>query len=112
MQIASFLENIEFSDKSVAITSMIDNDFSKEIRIAFKKNQIMKEHKTKYPIVVMVLKGKINFTIKETTTILNQGDIISLKGNILHELEAKEESIVRLSLHKKDDFNRVKSILK
>lgn len=111
MNTASFLKNVEFSDKSVVIKALIISDFGREIRIAFKKNQIMKEHKTQYPITVMTLKGSIEFSIGNETTILNQGDIIAVDGNIMHELRALEESIVKLSLHKNDTVERVESII-
>jgi quercetin dioxygenase-like cupin family protein len=110
MNTASFLKNLEFSDKNVVIKALIDSEFGKEIRIAFKKDQIMKEHKTKFPITVMTLQGSIEFTIGEEKIILKQGDIIAVEGNIMHQLKALEESIVRLSLHKNDNVARVKNI--
>jgi len=112
MQTASFYKDLNFSDESVVIKPMMDSDFGKEIRIAFKKGQVMKEHKTKFPITVMTMRGSIEFSIGEETVILNEGDIIALEGNIMHELEASEESVVRLSLHKSDTVARVKGVLK
>ena len=112
MQTESFLKNLTFSDKSVVITPMLESDFGKEIRIAFKKGQVMKEHKTKFPIAVMTLRGSIEFDVGEKTFILNEGDIITLEGNVLHELKALEESVVRLSLHKGDTVARVQGVLK
>ncbi|KYJ87717.1 cupin domain-containing protein [Sulfurovum riftiae] len=112
MQTESFLKNLAFSDKSVVITPMLESDFGKEIRIAFKKGQVMKEHKTKFPIAVMTLRGSIEFDVGEKTFILNEGDIITLEGNVLHELKALEESVVRLSLHKGDTVARVQGVLK
>jgi len=112
MQTESFLKNLAFSDKSVVITPMLENNFGKEIRIAFKKEQVMKAHKTKFPISVMTLRGSIEFGVGEKSVILNEGDIIMLEGDIMHELKALTESIVRLSLHKSDSFARVKGVLK
>ena len=109
---ASFFTNLNFSDESVVITPMLDSDFGKEIRIAFKSGQVMKEHKTKFPIAVMTLKGSIEFGIGEKTFVLNTGDVITLEGNVMHELKATEESVVRLSLHKGDNIARVKGVLK
>ena len=112
MQTASFYKELKFSDESVVIKPMLDSDFGKEIRIAFKEGQIMKEHKTKFPITVMTMRGSIEFDIGEETVILNEGDVIALEGNIMHELKALEESVVRLSLHKSDTIARVKGVLK
>ncbi|MCK5854919.1 MAG: cupin [Sulfurovaceae bacterium] len=111
MLTASFFTNLEFSDKSVVITSMLNSDFGKEIRIAFKEGQIMKEHKTNFPITVMTLRGSIEFGVGEEKFVLNAGDVISLEGSVMHELKATEESVVRLSLHKSDTVERVNSLL-
>jgi len=108
---ASFYKDLEFSDKSVVITPLLDSDFGKEIRIAFKEGQVMKEHKTKFPITVMTLRGSIAFGVGEKTHILDEGEVIALEGNVMHELKALKESVVRLSLHKGDTVERVKGVL-
>ncbi len=112
MNTASFLTDLKFSDESVVITPMLDSNFGKEIRIAFKAGQIMKKHKTKFPIAVMTLKGSIEFGVREELFTLNEGDVITLEGNVMHELKATKESVVRLSLHKGDTIARVKGVLK
>jgi len=112
MKTASFFTDLEFSDESVVITPMLDSDFGKEIRIAFKEGQVMKEHKTKFPIAVMTLRGSIEFSVGDKMFVLNAGDVITLEGNVMHELKATEESVVRLSLHKGDTVARVKGVLK
>ena len=109
---ASFFTDLEFSDKSVVITPMLDSNFGKEIRIAFKEGQVMKEHKTKFPVTVMTLRGSIEFGVGEEMFVLNEGDVIALEGNVMHELKATAESVVRLSLHKGDTVERVKGVLK
>jgi len=108
---ASFYKDLEFSDESVVITPLLNSDFGKEIRIAFKEGQVMKEHKTKFPITVMTLRGSIEFGVGEETYILNEGEVIALEGNVMHELKALKESVVRLSLHKGDTVERVKGVL-
>lgn len=108
---ASFYKNLTFSDTSVVITPMIDTDFGKEIRIAFNNGQIMKDHKTKYPISVMTLRGSIEFSVGLDVYVLNEGDSIALEGNVMHALKATQQSVVRLSLHKGDSIKRVKDVL-
>ena len=109
---ASFYKDLEFSDKSAVITPMLDSSFAKEIRIAFKDGQIMKEHKTKFPITVMTLRGCIEFGVDGEMFVLKEGDVISLEGNVVHKLKATIESVVRLTLHKGDTVDRVMGVLK
>ena len=104
--------NIEYSEKKVQITKMFESDSSKEIRIVFTKDQLMKDHKTSYPITVEVFEGTIDFAIGETTYNLVKGDIVSLEANVMHNLLALENSIVRLSLSKQDSVTRVSGVLK
>jgi quercetin dioxygenase-like cupin family protein len=89
-----------------------DGDASKEIRIVFKKDQFMKDHKTSFPISVEIVDGEIDFGIGEKVYNLIKGDIVSLEASIMHNLLAKDDSIVRLTLNKKDSVARVKGVLK
>lgn len=110
MKTAAFLENLEYNEEKVAVSLLLENDFSKEIRIVFKKNQVMKDHKAPYPIVVQVLKGNIDFGVNNEVKRLNSGDMISLEAKVIHNLTALEDSVVRLTLSKSDSVNRVKEI--
>ena len=52
MKQASIFNDLIFNDKKPAITVLFETTFTKEIRIAFRPGQSMKEHKTSFPIVV------------------------------------------------------------
>lgn len=108
----NILKNLEFNENKPNITVLFESSFSKEIRILLKENQIMKEHKTPFPIVVEVFDGNIDFGVNGEIHTLNKGDILTLEGNIPHDLKANENSIIRLTLSKQDTINRVKGVLK
>nr|WP_299034565.1 cupin domain-containing protein [uncultured Tenacibaculum sp.] len=110
MKTAAFLENLEYNEEKVAVSLLLETDFSKEIRIVFKKNQVMKDHKAPYPIVVQILKGNIDFGVNNEVKRLNSGDMISLEAKVIHNLTALEDSVVRLTLSKSDSVNRVKEV--
>lgn len=110
MKTAAFLNDIQYNEEKVAISLLLETDFSKEIRIVFKKNQVMEDHKAPYPIAVQVLKGSINFGVNNEVKKLNSGDIISLEAKVIHNLTALEDSVVRLTLSKSDSVNRVKEV--
>lgn len=110
MKTAAFLENLEYNEEKVAVSLLLETDFPKEIRIVFKKNQVMKDHKAPYPIVVQVLKGNIDFGVNNEVKRLNSGDMISLEAKVIHNLTALEDSVVRLTLSKSDSVNRVKEV--
>jgi len=108
MKIKSFSENLDYNDNRIVTQVILETSFSKEIRILLKNGQIMNEHKAPLPIIVHVLKGKIDFGVEGEILSLKKGDIITLESNISHDLTAKEDSIIRLTLSKLDDANRVK----
>lgn len=110
MELASFLENVNFNTTKPAVSLLLETDFSKEIRIVFKKGQIMKDHKAPFSIVVQVVKGQIDFGVEDRVHQLNEGDLISLKANVPHNLSATSESVVRLTLSKSDSLQRVKDV--
>jgi quercetin dioxygenase-like cupin family protein len=111
MEVTSFYEDLHFGEK-VSTKVILESPFSKEIRILLKEGQVMKEHQTKFPIVVQVLEGEIEFGAEGELHNLKSGSIVALGGNIPHDLTAKKDSVVRLSLSKSDQVERVESVVK
>lgn len=111
MKKSSFNEDIAFNDDKVAVKVIFETEVSKEIRILFKEGQQMKEHKTAFPITVHVLKGCIDFGVNGEKHKLAEGAIIALPGNVPHDLHATEESMVRLTLSKSDNIQRVVDVI-
>ncbi|MFJ1352257.1 cupin domain-containing protein [Capnocytophaga canimorsus] len=110
MKIASFQEDLAFNTEKISVELILDSEFSKEIRITLAKGQVMKEHQTQFPIVVHVLEGCIEFGIYGKPTTLLSGTILSLEGNVPHDLKAIENSVVRLTLAKTDSVTRVQKV--
>lgn len=110
MKTNSLYNQLEFKDNKPAITVLLESDFTKEIRIAFKENQVMKEHKTPFPIVVELVDGKLDFGVNGEALHLKKGDLLALEGGVPHDLKALTESVVRLTLSKGDKADRVKQV--
>lgn len=112
MKSASLTKNLKYNDSKPAVETLLDTSSSKEIRILMKKGQVMKEHKTSYPIMVEIFEGKISFGVKGDIHQLEKGDLVSLEAGIPHDLTAEEDSTIRLSLSKADSVERVKEVAK
>lgn len=113
MNKASLYKNIIYKEEEKPnITVLFETNFTKEIRIVFRKNQLMKKHKTPFPIVVEIVEGEIDFGVKENIHNLKKGNLIALEGGVPHNLKANEDSIVRLTLSKYDNTKRVKNVIK
>ncbi|CDF80874.1 RmlC_like_cupin domain protein [Formosa agariphila KMM 3901] len=104
-------DNLEYNADKPAISVLLQTAFSKEIRILLKKGQLMKEHKAPKPIVVEVFEGEIDFGVDGQTHALKKGDLLTLDSNVPHDLFAKENSIVRLTLSIQDTVERVEKVV-
>ena len=110
MKTASIYQDLEFNENKPAIKAILETDFTKEIRILMRKNQEMKEHQTPFPIVVELLEGEIIFGVEGQNYEVKKGDLLTLSGGVPHNLIAKKESIIRLTLSKLDSSKRVEGV--
>lgn len=110
MYLASINKDLTFNQEKPSIKVLLNTDFTKEIRIAFKAGQIMQEHSTPFPIVVNLVKGSLNFGVNGKVQQLESGDLIALDGGIKHDLKAISDCVVRLSLSKADSVKRVQNV--
>lgn len=111
MKTASLRSDLVYNEEKVAVKVMMESETSKEIRILFRKGQLMKEHKAGYPITVEICEGHIEFGVEGEKHSLKSGDLIFLEANVPHDLLAEEDSIVRLTLSKFDSIERVKKVI-
>lgn len=102
--------NLIYNEEKPAVNVLLETDHSKEIRILLKKGQLMKEHKTPFPILVEVFRGRVDFGVRGEIHHLSEGDIIALEGNVPHDLVGTEDSIIRLTLSKSDTAERVRQV--
>jgi len=109
--VQSFTQNVQFDSTKVKAHVILETTFSKEIRIALVKNQLMKEHQAPFPIIIHVLTGSIILGIAQEKFNMMAGDIITLDANVPHDLFAQQDAIVRLSLSKHDKVERVEQVV-
>ncbi|MDT7829478.1 cupin [Pricia sp. S334] len=112
MKIASLSNNIEYHESRPTIQVLLESESGKELRIAFKEGQVMKRHRTPFPIVVEIFDGCIDFGVNGDVHTLKKGDLIALDGGVPHDLTATVDSIVRLSLNRGDTAKRVEDVAK
>jgi rmlC-like cupin family protein len=110
MKTASIYQDLEFNENKPAIKAILETDFTKEIRILMRENQEMKEHQTPFPIVVELLEGEIIFGVEGQNYEVKKGDLLTLSGGVPHNLIAKKESVIRLTLSKLDSTKRVEGV--
>lgn len=65
--------------------------------LVLKERARLAEHRTKGPIAVHVLSGAVRFSAGSEQVVLSSGSMAALDRNIVHSLEAIEESAVLLT---------------
>ncbi len=110
MKVSSLTNELKYHSDKPAISVLFETESTKEIRIAMKKGQFMKEHKTSFPIVVEIFEGAIDFGVNGAVHHLNKGDLVALEASVPHDLVATADSTVRLTLSKQDQVSRVKNV--
>lgn len=110
MKSSSLLKNIEYKENKPAINVLFETESTKEIRIVMRKGQDMKKHQTPFPIVVEMFDGDLDFGVEGNLHHLTRGDILALDGGVPHDLLAKSDCIVRLTLSKSDSVKRVEKV--
>lgn len=100
MEIKSFIENLSDFGNKPQMQVILDTPYHKDIRIILPKDQIIKEHSSKFPITVQVLSGHISFLVGSQQFNMKSGDLIALEPNVMHVLMAQEDSIARLTMFK------------
>jgi len=112
MKKSSLIENLVFNENKPAISVLFETETTKEIRVVMKEKQVMKEHKTSFPITVEIFEGAIDFGVNGTLYSLVKGDLVSLEASVPHDLLAVKDSVVRLTLSKLDTIDRVIKVSK
>ena len=112
METASLLKDLEYNGAKPVIKVLFETSFTKEIRIAMKAGTEMKKHQTSFPIVIEMVEGSLDFGVNDSVLDLKKGDLIALEGGVPHDLKAKKDSLVRLTLTKYDQTDRVEKVIK
>lgn len=70
---------------------------SKAIVIVFKKDMILKEHKSALPAKLTIFNGAVSFVMLGETTLLNQYDTMDIPVNEIHAVTALEDTVALLT---------------
>lgn len=71
---------------------LLDKDRLQVTHLQIKKGQEVPSHKSDKNVVVVIYKGKVNFTGENGKELIVPGDIIAMEPNEMHALEAIEDS--------------------
>lgn len=96
-EVAHLKTKPEWSLEDRLAVSLVKDDSLNVLLMLLKKEAWLAEHRTKGPIAVYVLSGSIRFSAGSEQSVLSSGSTAALDRNIVHSLEALEESAVLLT---------------
>lgn len=93
----NIIESIEFSAEKPAVLAIKKNDKIKYIAIALGKDAVLKKHSAPVETTLLVIKGEIEFSIKEDILNFKQGDVYEIPVGVVHEVKGiLEENLFTL----------------
>ncbi len=95
MIIQEILNQLETSNHPIAKVLQKGENF-KILAIGFKKDMILKDHKTNYNSNLVVISGSVKYIQSETTIIAHQYDEIAIPVNEIHQVTALTDSVCLL----------------
>lgn len=78
--------------KKVKVEKISTGNFTEIIHLHLKKDAILEEHLAKSNAVIIVVEGEIDYVAHEKRYKLGKGDYITFEANILHSLQAFEDT--------------------
>ena len=95
-EVARIKAKPDWSSASRLALSLVKDDALNILLMVLKSGARLAEHRTKGPIAVHVLSGSVCFSARGKSAELSSGSMAALDREVVHELEALEESIVLL----------------
>ncbi len=92
MMINELLDKLKKSETPVS-KIIENNECGKIILLAFKKDMILKEHKTNTPAKLLIIKGEVIYTENKHNKTLKIYDSIEIPVDVLHSVKAIKDSI-------------------
>jgi quercetin dioxygenase-like cupin family protein len=92
-EIARLKSTSEWKSGDRHAINLVKNAPLNMLLMVLKKGARLHEHRTKGPLVLQVLSGAIRFTAG-TEQPVSAGEMLALDRNIVHEVEALEESAI------------------
>lgn len=98
----NILDALSYTREKPAILKLKQNDSVNVLAVGLLEKQILAQHKTSFPTILVVLKGTIIFRIEGEDIVLKELDVFDIPINILHEVEGQEErNVFMLTQEKK-----------
>jgi quercetin dioxygenase-like cupin family protein len=96
-EIARLARQLETSGHDRDAISLVKDYGLNIMLMALRSGARLHDHRTKGPLAVQVISGRVNFVVAGVTNEVAAGSMIALDREIVHSLQATEDSLVLLT---------------
>ncbi|HZK05716.1 MAG TPA: cupin domain-containing protein [Actinomycetaceae bacterium] len=96
--ITNLLADLPITKAATTSRVVVNNDVLRHVVFAFDTGQLLTEHTSPRAVIVSILTGRMDFTVKGETTTLDAGDVLYLAPGDPHALVALEPCHMALTM--------------
>ncbi|GAA1395488.1 cupin domain-containing protein [Luteococcus peritonei] len=79
-------------------TAVVDNETTKVVAFEFAAGDELKEHAARHPVLIQVLRGRVDFTLPDRTVELVPGSLLHLTPMLRHAVRATEPTTLTVTM--------------
>lgn len=92
------LDSINYQEKSVVSTTLIDKGAGTVTLFAFDIDQGLSEHAAPYDALIVLLEGTIDITVNKKLNTVSAGELLHIPQGSLHALKATKKAKMLLTM--------------
>ena len=100
LEIVNIFRECPFDIDQFTLHELFAGTDTKELCVALKKGQSMIDYESEYTILLHLLQGAAELHVNAKTFPLERGDMVQIAQEVKHDIIAKSDTLIRLSLRK------------
>ncbi|GAB3622330.1 hypothetical protein GCM10027418_04120 [Mariniluteicoccus endophyticus] len=78
--------------------AVLDNDSAKIVAFEFAAGDELREHAARHPVLIQVMRGRVEFTLPDRTIELQPGEVLHLTPMLRHAVKAVEPTTLTVTM--------------
>lgn len=79
-------------------SAVLDTETAKVVAFEFDAGDVLKEHAARHPVIIQVLRGRVEFTVQDDVYTLEPGRLIHLTPMLRHAVRATEPATLTVTM--------------
>lgn len=79
-------------------SAVLDTETAKVVAFEFEAGDVLKEHAARHPVIIQVIRGRVEFTVVDEVFTLEPGRLIHLTPMLRHAVRAPEAATLTVTM--------------